>query len=96
MSIYVILIDRFAPTSKLCSVCGVIKDDMTLATREWDCTCGAHHDRDVNAAQNILAFATGERPGSRRVEGDTKLEGLGTSLNLKAPREARISELRVA
>ena len=50
------VIDRFFPSSQLCSCCGAqwpgTKD---LAIREWDCpVCGKHHDRDVNAAQNIL------------------------------------------
>jgi putative transposase len=41
-------------TSKACSACGAILAEMTPATREWTCAeCGAHHNRDVNAAQNI-------------------------------------------
>jgi putative transposase len=48
-------IDRFFPSSKTCSSCGWIKQDLTLSIREWTCkSCGEHHDRDVNAAKNIL------------------------------------------
>ncbi|MDA3781133.1 MAG: IS200/IS605 family element RNA-guided endonuclease TnpB, partial [Bacteroidales bacterium] len=48
-------IDRFFPSSKTCSSCGWIKQDLTLAIREWACeSCGEHHNRDVNAAKNIL------------------------------------------
>jgi len=48
-------IDRFFPSSKTCSNCGWIKQDLTLAIREWTCeSCGKIHDRDVNAAKNIL------------------------------------------
>jgi putative transposase len=49
-----IKIGRFEPSSKTCSVCGHINDDLTLADREWICEgCGAVHDRDLNAAKNI-------------------------------------------
>ena len=54
----VIAVDRFFPSSKLCSVCGTLQDKMPLNVREWTCDCGTTHDRDVNAAKNILA---GER-----------------------------------
>ena len=48
-------INRFFPSSKTCSSCGWIKQDLTLSIREWTCeSCGEHHDRDVNAAKNIL------------------------------------------
>ena len=51
----VIFIDRFYPSSKLCSGCGYKKDDLQLSDREWVCPeCGAIHDRDINAAKNIL------------------------------------------
>jgi putative transposase len=49
-------IDRWYPSSKRCSACGHVLDSLTLAIRTWTCpTCGAVHDRDVNAARNILA-----------------------------------------
>jgi putative transposase len=49
-------IDRWFPSSKRCGHCGHIVDKLTLNIREWDCPkCGTHHDRDVNAAKNILA-----------------------------------------
>ena len=51
----VIFIDRFYPSSKLCSTCGYKKDDLQLSDREWVCPeCGVVHDRDINAAKNIL------------------------------------------
>ena len=50
----VVKIDRFFPSSKCCSNCGWIKQDLTLAIREWTCeSCGEHHDRDFNASINI-------------------------------------------
>ena len=51
----VVLVDRFYPSSKTCSVCGYKNVNLTLSDREWICPeCGTHHDRDVNAAINIL------------------------------------------
>ena len=51
----VIAIDRWFPSSKLCSACGTLQDKMPLNVRTWTCDCGTTHDRDVNAAKNILA-----------------------------------------
>ena len=49
-------VGRFYPSSKTCSACGHRLDALPLSVRVWDCpACGAHHDRDVNAARNILA-----------------------------------------
>lgn len=50
------LVDRFYPSSKRCSACGHVLAELALGCRAWDCPeCGAHHDRDENAAHNILA-----------------------------------------
>ncbi len=69
-----IIVDRFWPTSKTCSCCGR-KADLSLKDRRWTCECGVTHDRDINAAKNILAagqavpFACGadERPAKNYV-----------------------------
>ena len=50
-----IKLDRWFPSSKRCGSCGHVVDKLPLSVREWTCQCGATHDRDVNAAQNILA-----------------------------------------
>ena len=48
-------IDRYFPSSKMCSNCGWINQDLTLKDREWTCpSCNTTHDRDFNAAKNIL------------------------------------------
>ncbi|MFS8097528.1 transposase [Lentzea alba] len=51
----VIAVDRWFPSSKRCSSCGTRRDTMPLNIRVWTCACGAEHDRDVNAARNIMA-----------------------------------------
>lgn len=49
-------IDQWYPSSKRCSGCGYVKGKMPLSVRSWVCSeCGVQHDRDVNAARNILA-----------------------------------------
>ena len=51
----VVFVDMFYPSSKTCSVCGYKKRDLRLGDREWVCPkCGTKHDRDINAAVNIL------------------------------------------
>ena len=50
----VVLVDRYFPSTKLCSVCGYKNNELTLRDREWICpTCGTNHHRDVNAAINL-------------------------------------------
>ena len=52
----VIVVDGFFPSSKLCSNCGSINDDLTLADRIYVCDCGNKIDRDLNAALNLAAY----------------------------------------
>ncbi|WP_406280032.1 transposase [Nocardia sp. NBC_00881] len=55
-------VDRWFPSSQLCSVCGAQGGKKPLHVRAWTCTCGVTHDRDVNAAQNILAAGHADSP----------------------------------
>ncbi|WP_425423813.1 RNA-guided endonuclease InsQ/TnpB family protein [Spirillospora albida] len=50
-----VVVDRWFPSSKTCSACGALAEKMPLNVRKWRCRCGVVHDRDVNAARNILA-----------------------------------------
>jgi putative transposase len=55
-------IGRFEPTSQVCSACGVKDGPKPLAIRTWQCgDCGTVHDRDVNAAKNILAAGRADK-----------------------------------
>jgi putative transposase len=55
----VIQVDRFYPSSKTCSSCGTIQSTLPLNIREWTCdSCGTTHDRDINAAKNLMALGT--------------------------------------
>ncbi|MFD8527932.1 RNA-guided endonuclease InsQ/TnpB family protein [Streptosporangium canum] len=56
-----LVVDRWFPSSRLCSACGTLQRSMPLNVRDWVCACGAAHDRDANAARNILAAGLAER-----------------------------------
>jgi transposase len=89
-----VVIDRWYPSSKLCSTCGAIADKMPLNVRSWTCRCGTTHDRDVNAARNILAAGlavtacgAGVRPqreSSRTGQSATKQENPGATTGIPA------------
>ena len=53
----VIVAERFYPSSKLCHLCGTKNTDLQLSTRNWNCICGAEHNRDLNAAINLEKYA---------------------------------------
>ncbi|WP_260191428.1 RNA-guided endonuclease InsQ/TnpB family protein [Actinophytocola gossypii] len=55
-------VDRWFPSTRRCSTCGVIGEKLSLNVRSWTCPCGTVHDRDVNAAVNILAAGRADRP----------------------------------
>lgn len=83
-----IKVDRFFPSSKTCSTCGHKVDIMPLKIRLWECPmCGQTHDRDENAANNILAeglsvLACGEtiRPGQSTGTSQRNRKAIGVSL----------------
>ena len=66
----VVRVPRFAPTSQACSGCGLVDGPKPLGVRSWTCSgCGAVHDRDHNAARNIIALGRREMAnasGARR------------------------------
>lgn len=65
---HLIVIDRWYPSSKTCSACGHLLATLSLGTRHWTCpTCGTRHDRDENAAKNILAAGLAAHAGQSRV-----------------------------
>jgi putative transposase len=73
-----VVADRWYPSSKRCSVCGVVLKKLPLGRRHWTCECGAEHDRDENAAKNLKALAAAHAvtaccPGSSGLPRKTKL-----------------------
>jgi putative transposase len=61
-----VVINRWLPTSQVCSTCGHRDGKKELSIRQWQCpSCEAAHDRDVNAAQNILAAGLAESQNGR-------------------------------
>jgi putative transposase len=58
-------VDRFFPSTRMCCACGRINEKMALNVRAWDCPCGAAHDRDVNAAINVLAAGQADNSNDR-------------------------------
>jgi putative transposase len=91
---HVIVISRWYPSSKTCSACGHLLAELSLNTRTWQCpSCGTRHDRDENAAKNILAAglavaggnpgdacgADVRRHGTPRPQSAVKQEPLGAS-----------------
>ncbi|MFG3711902.1 RNA-guided endonuclease InsQ/TnpB family protein [Micromonospora sp. NPDC047730] len=56
-----VTVDRWLPSSKLCADCGQLTESLPLTIRTWQCPCGATHDRDINAARNLLAAGLADR-----------------------------------
>jgi hypothetical protein len=74
---------RFFPSSKLCSACGVVQEEMPLSVRSWTCpACHATHDRDLNAATNLARYAVSSTVSACGGEGS----GSGYLLTVKPVR----------
>jgi len=85
-------IDRWFPSSKTCSGCGHIQERMPLDVRNWTCpSCGARHDRDVNAAKNILAVGQ-----TVTAHGGTVRRARAKAGERKPPRSANRHEISCA
>ena len=88
----IVVADRWFPSSKSCSCCGHVVEDLPLSVREWICpACGSLHDRDHNAAMNLKNLAASsavsacgeEGSGQRtRVLGETSLDEAGIQLQI--------------
>ncbi len=93
-------IGRFEPTSQVCSACGVTDGPKPLSVRAWTCgACGTVHDRDVNAARNILAAGRADKEnacgagvkttpcGSRRGNRNPPARGVSRAEGIPAARD---------
>jgi putative transposase len=85
----IVKIDRFFPSSKTCSVCNYINQDLTLKDRNWTCpSCNTIHDRDFNASINIkkqgLKILSGSGTGSDIKQKQGEALPLGESVTLEA------------
>ncbi|GAB1545164.1 IS200/IS605 family element RNA-guided endonuclease TnpB [Scytonema sp. NUACC21] len=88
-------IDRFFPSSKMCSSCGHLKYELPLDVREWDCpSCKTHHDRDGNAALNI------RNEGIRILNSQTSSEVTGggnpVTARLKLNKTRKLQDLKAS
>ena len=82
---YFILVDRWFPSSRLCSQCGYKYQDLRLEDREWDCPdCHTHHYRDKNASHNL------------RHEGIKILQSLGIMISTVGTTESHAWEDNVS
>jgi putative transposase len=89
----VIKVDRWFPSSKTCPACGHKLDELRLDVRKWTCPkCGADHDRDIAAAQNIVAAGMLQLAG--REGQDLRREGTNTALAGEYPGETGPDKLR--
>jgi putative transposase len=81
-------IDRWYPSSKRCFDCGHVLDSLTLDRREWTCPeCGVSHDRDINAANNILMAGQAISACGEAVRPDAVKTTPGMSRRSRKPKE---------
>ena len=92
----VIEVDQWYPSSKTCSGCGVVNGDLGRA-REWECpNCGTQHDRNQNAARNLLKLALLAVGGDVTLPDGEALAGGDTIAGETAPNEGRTKPMTTA
>jgi putative transposase len=85
--------DRWFPSSKTCSACGHLLDKLPLSVREWDCPdCGTHHDRDINAAINLVP---GYVPAACREQSSLQTKTTPVEIGALAKARKRVRETLV-
>ncbi|WP_406703387.1 transposase [Streptomyces albidoflavus] len=82
----VIAVDRWFPSSKLCSACGTLRDKLPLNVRTWTCDCGTTHDRDVNAANSLLAAGLADSVCGAGARPQRSSPGGQSAMKQKSPR----------
>ena len=81
----VAVIDRFYPSSKTCSVCSYVLPELALSVRIWECpNCHSLHQRDVNAAKNILAVSLTDSLNARGVASSGSVATLSETSHVEA------------
>ena len=85
-----VVINRFAPSSKICFECGAINSHLKLSDRRWVCmSCGVLHERDENAAKNIRQLGLGNTESSSEINAcGEESSGLDVNLSETGLREA--------
>ncbi|MFF2405374.1 RNA-guided endonuclease InsQ/TnpB family protein [Streptomyces sp. NPDC058092] len=81
-----VVVDRFFPSSRLCSHCGTLARAMPLDVRTWTCDCGTTHDRDVNAAKNLLAAGLAVSVCGAGIRPQRRIPGGQSATKQKTPR----------
>ncbi len=72
---HVVIVDRFYPSSKICSACGNVKPELALSERVYVCqACGYVADRDVNAAINLRTVAVSSTDTQNAMQGGSRRE----------------------
>jgi putative transposase len=79
----VVTASRWFPSTKICSACGCLADELPLSMREWSCACGTFHDRDINAARNLRRYALARASCARSNACGEKGSGAGLATSVK-------------
>ena len=93
---HILEINRFYPSSKACSCCGVVNNALTLAIREWECpACNTKHKRDINASVNIAMESARNWWSNHQSGGKISLETVLQNIISSSPYEADKLYLKV-